>query len=759
MNLAFVGTPATGNPKEISDEKMLPHLKGMMNGNSCYVHIRPISTYFEVQSYCKQRNITGVISTNITLLEKLLGWKDNRKRPSLDSYAGSYFNRDGIEFVFVDPLAQIQTVPYGKFLTSRYISKLTARDSWGTLPDFNFSIATANNIEDTFQQFRSAILISYDIETLRQYLQIRCMGYTAIFANPDGSLSSKSIVLPLDSMWAVAWMRKFNWELPAPKVAQNGKYDCAYLARWNAPMYNYLFDTANMMHCVYSELPKDLAFLNSFWVREAVYWKDLANTQDLMEYYRYNALDTWATACCAIRWLLTAPAYAKHNYEQEFPLVFPTHLCEMTGIKRDMTALEKSAKDLQVGIAAKEKSLERITATPGFNSNSPKQVLALLGVLGCKGFESSDEKHLNKAAYLHPLNSFILGKILDIRGERKLLSTYLPTGNDPKTGEYLGKELDGRILYALNPHGTDTGRLISREHHFWNGLNIQNIPRGKEVKYTLVADEGFVFGECDLEQAESRDTAYASGDERLIYAVEADHDFHSYNASKFFGRAYDSIYDAIKRKTKDKVLRDLSKRVNHGANYCMGANVLVDTMGLENIYKAQSLLKLPAHWTPVQIAEHLLEQFHKTYPTIAGVFYPGIISDVVNKRMLTGATGWTRYCFGDPVKNKRNKNAYVAHVPQSLNAMVLNKAFMRVFYDIAIHPDHCSNFKLCAQIHDSILFQFRKGHDYLCAMVKERMEIPVTIKGYDGKVRTFVVPAAIKAGPDGLGSHRWSDTE
>lgn len=34
-----------------------------------------------------------------------------------------------------------------------------------------------------------------------------------------------------------------------------------------------------------------------------------------------------------------------------------------------------------------------------------------------------------------------------------------------------------------------------------------NIPRGEAVKRTLVADEGYRLSECDLEQAESRDTA------------------------------------------------------------------------------------------------------------------------------------------------------------------------------------------------------------------------------------------------------------
>jgi hypothetical protein len=120
--------------------------------------------------------------------------------------------------------------------------------------------------------------------------------------------------------------------------------------------------------------------------------------------------------------------------------------------------------------------------------------------------------------------------------------------------------------------------------------------------------------------------------------------------------------------------------------------------------------------------------------------------------------GLVRYCFGSPEKNKRHLNSYVAHPPQSLNAMTLNRAYMKVFYDIALHPDHANNFKLLAQIHDSVLFQFRKGHQYLADAVKRCMEIPVTVTGYDGTSRRFTVPAATKAGKN-FNSMRWSETE
>jgi hypothetical protein len=78
-----------------------------------------------------------------------------------------------------------------------------------------------------------------------------------------------------------------------------------------------------------------------------------------------------------------------------------------------------------------------------------------------------------------------------------------------------------------------------------------------------------------------------------------------------------------------------------------------------------------------------------------------------------------------------------------------------------MNPQHSANFKLNAQIHDSILFQRRIGHDYLIDMVVERMQVPVTIRAYDGVVRTFTVPAGAKHGQHlakGV-AHYWSENE
>lgn len=777
-----------GNADEVN---LFPLLKPFFGGISTFYSAQKIELLTHLHILAKKHGITKVVSTQIGLLSKLLELSGNIKsNPSLEDYAGSVFEYAELEIVFIHPLAQLHTVSYARSVTGRYISKIVSPGNWSEPTGFSFAVLNPDNVGKAYDRLATAFAIGTDIETVRDGRAIRCIGFTGVWLDkvPDGAFGkivarTESYVLPIKDMWAVIWMRKFC-ALPVRKIFQNGKYDCSYLLRYNSPPANWYWDTAHFMHSWYSELPKDLAFLNAFFLRKVVYWKDLAETSDEYEYYKYNALDTWATVNVWLQQISQAPYWAKHNYFLEFPLVYPCLLAEMTGIKRDMDRLVAARKEQDDKESRDLLSLTKMLNEPRFNPGSPKQVKLLLRALGCSDIESSNEKDLNKAKLRHPINGRIIEKILDLRGTRKLISTYLRLDSDREGNkDNGGKEFEGFILYALNPHGTDTARLASREHHFWCGLQIQNVPRGPEVKQTLQAVEGFFLGECDLEQAESRDTANISGDEALIAAVSGERDFHSVNASAFFGVPYSQIYDDSIGKTKDKKLRDLAKRVNHGANYNMGPGVLIDTMGLDKLWEAKKLLRL-LYNEPKAVAEHLLGTFHKTYKQIKGAYYPWVIQSVRDTKMLVSRAyhhtpynlskhpdpkkyiesgDWTRYCFGNPEKNKRDLNSYVAHCPQSLNARTLNEAFLRVFYEIALpNPE---SFRLHAQIHDSILFSYKAGREDHADKVRECMEIPVTIRDVSGNYRNFTVPAALKIGMKDKATGKfkravyWSETE
>jgi DNA polymerase I-like protein with 3'-5' exonuclease and polymerase domains len=298
-------------------------------------------------------------------------------------------------------------------------------------------------------------------------------------------------------------------------------------------------------------------------------------------------------------------------------------------------------------------------------------------------------------------------------------------------------------------------------------LQIQNIPRDGNsdeditVKEAFVADDDFYIGEADYSQAEARDTAYLSGDTSLIQAVDNPaRDFHGHNASAFFGIPYSEIVNSYQseedgewiHKVINKPIRDLSKRTNHGANYNMGPAVMLQTMGIEKVLKAKKLLGLPLNYTPLEVTEHLLKVFARTYPIVKGDYYQKIIQDISTTGVLQGPTGWTRRCFGSPKTNKQHLNSYVAHPSQSLNAMTLNKAYIKIFLNVYLPNPH--DFKLCAQIHDSILFQYRKTRDDLPHLVKECMTMTIQVRDTFGITRQLTVPVDLKGG-----ATRWSEVK
>lgn len=740
------------------DTPYLPVLKPLVVGRAkTYIDTSSVSSLTEFVLKSKARDGAAIATTSLDLL-KLLA--PEAKNPKISEYAGSLFNWKGTEFLILDPLEQLVTTPTAKFIASRFLSKVISPEIFLSIPPFKWELFEPSRTNDLIDFLFSCDLIAVDIETIRDHPDrlISCVGYTGVSLGAS-TLTLRTVVVPADSEYNIAFVRVIN-DCPAPKVLQNGKYDIAYFMRYRAPLRNYLLDTINLFHSWYSELPKDLGFISSFMLREYQFHKNDGKTGNLQDYYAYNAKDTYTTALTAMAILLEYPDYAERNYLMEFPVVFPCILSESTGIKWDQVKAqelkERTEKDMEEELG----KLRTMLACPNFNPSSPQQTLRVFHMLGSKDIADTTPPSKDKVANRHPLNRRIVDGITSYRETRKLRSSYFKEGVSWR----------GRVFYALNPHGTDTGRLASRESQLWCGLQIQNIPRDGEegditVKEAFVADDGFLFGEADYSQNEARGTGYLSGDTNLIAAVDDETtDFHGRNASAFFGVPYGDIVKSSPvvdelgnvlewvHKTVNKPLRDLSKRTNHGANYNMGAKVMLDTMGIAKVLLARKLLKLPQHWSLLQVTGYLLEVYAKTYPTVKGAWYAKVVSDVMSGGLLVGPTGWTRRCFGNPKANKHHLNSYVAHPPQSLAAMVLNKAYVRVFNNVYLPNPH--DFKLIAQIHDSIPFQYRIGYEHLAWKVSEQMRIPVEVKDTFGITRTLVVPVDLKGG-----ARRWSDVK
>lgn len=713
------------------DRPFLPLLKSLFVGHT--VHLSDVSPtiLYELTATAKQKKVDAVITCNPTTLSKLIG-----KSGNVDDYAGSLITVRDTKFLVIDPPEHIVSITYGKHLYQRYISKLTNQNDWFPQTDFTWELATESNIGDLFALFSRANFIAVDIETSKEYLAIECVCYCGIWFD-SGSYRTHSLVIPNNSTYWLAWIRKFN-DLPAPKITQNGKYDNSYFLRYNAPLRAWYWDTINLFHSWYSELPKDLAFIVSYLIHTFQYWKAEIHG-NLEEFYRYNAKDGYGTAISFLALINEMPEWAINNYLLEFPLVYPCLLSELTGIQVDKNRFLQTRTLLEEKMNEKLTSLRKMVGNNDYNPSSWQQTQKLFIALGSKDIKSTGKAGRDKVMSRHPINKRILTFTGKYREERKLATSY--------TKDSIFYPNSNIVLYQLNPHGTDTSRMASQEHHFWCGLQIQNIPRDKKeaqsIKQMFQAPEGFYLGEADGEQAEARDTAYLSGDLELIKVVESNKDFHAINVERFFGIPYTQIIDE-QGNVLNKDIRELSKRVNHGSNNNLTSwQKFIDILGIELVLNAQKLLKLNPSWSIKQVAEYLVHSYDRAYPTLRTDYYDYLVHTVESTRMLIGQTGWTRYCFGHPSKVKHEKSMYAAHPQQCLNAQWLNHGWRRVFYEIAIRNP--LDFRLHAQIHDSILFSYRIGRIDLAYEVTKCMTWPLTIADWKGIKRTFTVPVALKA--------------
>lgn len=94
MNILFYGTP--------EDRSYLHYLKPHVGTHRCYILTSPISTLYEIESYCAARDITHVLTTSPKLLEKI----SDRHRPKISNFAGSWFKKGSLEYVVLEPLKQ-----------------------------------------------------------------------------------------------------------------------------------------------------------------------------------------------------------------------------------------------------------------------------------------------------------------------------------------------------------------------------------------------------------------------------------------------------------------------------------------------------------------------------------------------------------------------------------------------------------------------------------------------------------------------------
>ena len=233
-------------------------------------------------------------------------------------------------------------------------------------------------------------------------------------------------------------------------------------------------------------------------------------------------------------------------HDVEFPLVEVLADMEKTGVKLNETVLNDYKLVLSEQLQHLEKEIYTLAGTE-FNISSPVQVGEVLferlkideKVKKTKsGRYSTSEDVLQSLKGKNP----IVEKILNLRGLRKLLSTYveaLPQLINSRTG---------RIHTTYNQAVTATGRLSS------TNPNMQNIPvrsdEGREIRKAFIPAEGNVFFSADYSQIELRLVADLSGDETMIKAFNEGADIHTLTASRIYHESLEEVTSEQRRRAK-----------------------------------------------------------------------------------------------------------------------------------------------------------------------------------------------------------------
>ena len=323
------------------------------------------------------------------------------------------------------------------------------------------------------------------------------------------------VPVPADPQGAAEIVHRFASVLShkdIQKIGQNIKFDILVLRKYGVKVAGPLFDTMIAHYLLNPELHHGMDYLAETYLNyKPVPIEQLigpkGKKQGSMRNVPIEEIKEYAAEDADITLQLKSyfePLMKQEDveslfYDMEMPLIYVLAEMEATGVKVDTQALKQSSVTLSNQLANLEKEIHGLAGCE-FNINSTKQVGEVLFdklQLDSKakktktGGYSTSEEVLEKLRSKHP----IVDKLLEYRGIKKLLSTYidaLPELINPTTG---------KIHTSYNQAVTATGRLSS------TNPNLQNIPvrdeMGREIRKAFIADnEECIFFSADYSQIE-----------------------------------------------------------------------------------------------------------------------------------------------------------------------------------------------------------------------------------------------------------------
>jgi len=523
------------------------------------------------------------------------------------------------------------------------------------------------------------------------------------------------VSLPIDKAEAHEVLHEFKAVFEnnqIEKIGQNIKFDLLMLAQYGIDLKGKLFDTMIAHYLVQPELRHGMDYLAEIYLKyRTIHFEDLVGskgknqadirTVDIQKLCDYAAEDADVT----FRLKQILEKELKFNglenlfYEIEMPLMRVLAIMERTGVRIDSEALRQSSEILTEEMLKLEKEIHTIAGFE-FNVSSPMQVGEILfdrlklddkAKKTKTGQYSTSEDILEKIRSKHP----IIGKILDYRGLKKLLSTYidaLPQLVSPVTG---------KVHTSYNQTVAATGRLSS------TNPNLQNIPirdaQGKEIRKAFIPDADSVFLSADYSQIELRIMAHLSGDTNMLEAFNSGHDIHTATAAKIYKIPLEEVTSDMRRK---------AKTANFGIIYGISVFGLSDRLGI-----------------PRAEAKELIDGYFTTYPDVKKYMDTSI--------QRAKEMGYVETLFGRkrflPDINSQNsivrgfaeRNAINAPI-QGTAADIIKIAMVRIQKRI---EDEGLQTKMTMQVHDELNFTVPNSEiDRAKKMVVDEMEDAIKLQ-------------------------------
>jgi DNA polymerase-1 len=489
------------------------------------------------------------------------------------------------------------------------------------------------------------------------------------------------------------------------KIGQNLKFDLQVLANYGIEVKGPLFDTMISHYLLEPDMRHNMNLLSETYLSYSpVHIESLigekGNNQKNMRSAPVEKLKEYAVEDADVTYQLSkifnprieAEGLGDLARDIEMPLITVLADMERNGVKLDQEDLKKITVNLREDIIALEKEIYSLAGTE-FNISSPKQLGDILfirlklddnaKVTKTRQFITNEEI-LQRLTNKHP----IIEKVLEYRGLKKLLSTYveaLPQLIVKKTG---------RIHTSYNQAVAATGRLSS------NNPNLQNIPvrdaRGREIRKAFVPEIDHVFFSADYSQIELRLMAHLSKDESMIADFLSGNDIHAATAAKIFGV---DIGDVTRE------MRSKAKTANFGIIYGISAYGLSERLTIGR-----------------KEAKELIDGYFDSYPGVK-IYMDESINKAREAGFVTTMFGRKRYLpdihsRNQVVRGNAERNAINAPI-QGSAADIIKIAMVRIHNRMKTE-NYLS--RMILQVHDELIFEVSNSElDKLKNMVIDEM--------------------------------------